>query len=213
MASSCKCDILIRNGFILDQPSTCEVNSPSWFIAPLPFDTSLDTGPLPEIGILGLDCNSRYLIVSLDPDVVLPGTGIQTVILHWYQSNLTFKCIGQGDSGVLKPGDNHDSNTAPYIPPQPPVGSHHRYLFLLFNQSRYYEFPACFEHIPPQTKDARSGFDIREFMLAAELDPPIAINYFFGQHTPSHEEHTLPSSSVTQTSFKSLDCHIGPTSL
>jgi hypothetical protein len=182
------------------------------------FNTPLDTGPLPEIGTLGLGCSSRYLIVSLDPDVVLPGTGIQTVILHWYQSNFTFNCNGEGDSGVLKPGDNHDgdkhdSNTAPYIPPQPPVGSHHRYLFLLFNQSQSYEFPECFEHIPPQTKDARSGFDIREFMLAAELDPPIAINYFFGRHTPSHDEHTLPSSSVTQTSFKSLDCQIGPTSL
>ncbi|OKO90561.1 hypothetical protein PENSUB_13278 [Penicillium subrubescens] len=108
------------------------------------------------------------------PDVVLPGTGIQTIILHWYQSNFTFSCNGAGDSGVLKPGDDHggdkhDSNTAPYIPPQPPVGSHHRYVFLLFNQSQSYEFPDCFEHIPPQTKDARSGFDIREFMLVADV--------------------------------------------
>lgn len=177
-------------------------------------DTLSDTGPRPEIGTVGLNCNSRYLILSLDLDVVLPGTRIQTVILHWYQSNLTFDCNGDGNHSILKPGeDDGSSYTAPYIAPQPPPGTHHRYVFLLFNHWHTYEFPDCFEKIPPATMEARSGFDIRKFMLASGLDPPIAINYFFGRRKSRNEEHPLPSPSVTQISFKSLDCQPGPTSL
>jgi hypothetical protein len=215
MANNCRCGILISSGLILDQPSIHKVNKPRKFDQAsllYLFDTSLDSVPLPEIGTMGLDCNSRYLILSVDPDVVLPGTGVQTVVLHWYQSNLTFSCNGEGDF-ILKPSDDVDSNTAPYVAPQPPAGSHHRYVFLLFNQSQSYEFPDCFQHIPPQTVDARGGFDIREFMTATELDPPVAINYFYGRRKPSHDKHPLPSSSATQTSFKSLDCQTTPTSL
>ncbi|KAJ5453949.1 uncharacterized protein N7458_004905, partial [Penicillium daleae] len=139
--------------------------SQNWIQPGSTIDTQ-DTGPRPEIGTVGLNCNSRYLILSLDLDVVLPGTRIQTVILHWYQSNLTFDCNGDGNHSVLKPGeDDSSSYTAPYIAPQPPPGTHHRYVFLLFNQSHTYEFPDCFENIPPATMEARSGFDIRKFML------------------------------------------------
>lgn len=164
---------------------------------------------------MGLGCNARYLIVSLDLDVVLPGTGTQTVILHWYQPNLTFDCNGKENPSLLEPDDDDDQSlhAAPYIAPQPPPGTHHRYVFLLFNQSQTYEFPQCFEYIPPQTMEARAGFDIRQFMLAAGLDQPIAINYFFGHRKPNRDEHPLPSSSVTQTSFKSVDCSVRPTSL
>jgi hypothetical protein len=173
-----------------------------------------DTGPCPDIGTLGLDCNARYLILSLDLDVVFPGTGIQTVILHWYHSNFTFDCNESGNSKVLEPGkEDGSSHTAPYIAPQPPPGTNHRYVFLLFDQPQSYEFPECFAHIPPQTKDARSGFNVREFMLAAGLDPPAAINYFYGRRKPSHERQPMPSLSVTQTFFKSLDCQIAPTAV
>lgn len=174
----------------------------------------LDIGPNPELGTRGLDCNARYLIISLDLDVILPETSTQTVVLHWLQSNFTFTCNGKGNSHVLLPGDDdhlHSSYTAPYIAPQPPPGTHHRYVFLLFNQSEVYDFPQCFEYIPPKTMEARAGFDIRQFMDAAGLDPPVAINYFFGYRKPSHEEHPVPASSVTQTSFRSVDCRVLPT--
>lgn len=212
MESSCKLDTPVKTGLNLDQPSTSKVSTG---VSVLYLSDALsDTGPRPEIGTVGLDCNARYLILSLDLDVVFPGTGIQTVILHWYQSNFTFDCNESGNSKVLAPGkEDGSSHTAPYIAPQPPPGTNHRYVFLLFDQPQSYEFPECFAHIPPQTKDARSGFNVREFILAAGLDPPVAINYFYGRREPSHERQPMPSLSVTQTFFKSLDCQIDPTAV
>lgn len=147
----------------------------------------------------------------IDLDGMLPGTAIQTVVLHWYQPNMVFNCTQKGHRDLLRPGINCTaSHIAPYIPPQPPPCSHHRYVYLLFAQSPSYRFPECFSHIPPKTVDARAGFDMRQFMQVAALDPPIAVNYFVARNNATDDDRS-PSPSATTTSFRSVTCHTGPT--
>lgn len=146
--------------------------------------------------------------------MVLPATVIQTVILHWYQPNLVANCTPSLSFTPLVPDEGrHSFNVASYIGPQPPPGSHHRYVYLLFAQPPAYKFPECFSHIPPETMEARAGFDVREFMRAAALGPPIAVNYFFARNDKPDGNHPSPSSSATTTSFQSVFCDTSPTSL
>lgn len=148
----------------------------------------------------------------LDPDAQVPGTGIQCVVLHWYQPDLIFDCKANDPQGLLKPDpDRVPGLSAQYIPPQPPPLSHHRYIFFLFEQPASYRLPRCFEYIPPKTLESRVGFDIRLFMQASSLDPPVAINYFFGRLNASKGDEPSSTPSVTTTSFRSLTCDIGPT--
>lgn len=163
-------------------------------------------------------CQKHYIMLSLDIDVVMPNTGTQTVVLHWYQPHLAFNCTNgnqdEDTSRRLIPDNNINSTTdylAPYIAPQPPPNSHHRYVFLLFAQPPDYRFPKCFSHIPPKTPDARAGFDLRQFMHAAGLGPPVAVNYFYGRNQASDHNSPPPSSSVTTTSFRSVTCTTVPT--
>ncbi|KAJ5404539.1 hypothetical protein N7509_004410 [Penicillium cosmopolitanum] len=173
---------------------------------------------IPEISSYGLCCQKHYIMLSLDIDVVMPNTGTQTVVLHWYQPHLAFNCTNgnqdEDTSRRLIPDNNINSTTdylAPYIAPQPPPNSHHRYVFLLFAQPPDYRFPKCFSHIPPKTPDARAGFDLRQFMHAAGLGPPVAVNYFYGRNQASDHNSPPPSSSVTTTSFRSVTCTTVPT--
>jgi len=156
------------------------------------------------------------MIFALDPDVIMSGTGIQTVVLHWYQPYLTFNCTDRSpndwEDTLLTPDSNSTGLVAPYIAPQPPPYSHHRYVFLLFEQPDRYEFPECFAHIAPKSVEARVGFDLRQFMLVARLDPPIAVNYFYGRNqAPGHTDPLPSSASITTTSFRSLTCVNRPT--
>lgn len=145
----------------------------------------------------------------IDPDVMLPETAIETVVLHWYQPDLIFSCTEQTEPPFLVPdNDTISENVAPYIAPQPPPCSHHRYVYFLFQQPSGYQFPQCFSHLPPRTMDARAGFDMREFMHAAGLETPTAVNYFFGRHNVSD---CAPGPSATTTSFRSVMCDIAPT--
>jgi hypothetical protein len=171
------------------------------------------TKSMPEIGTHGLCCQNHYIMLSLDTDVIMPNTGTQTIVLHWYQPHLTFNCTDgnhhEQTSSRLIPDNNLNHTTdypAPYIGPRPPPNTHHRYVFLLFAQPPNYEFPKCFSHIPPKTPEARTGFDLRQFMHAAALDPPVAINYFYGRNHASDHNCPPPSSSVTTTSFRSVTC-------
>lgn len=160
----------------------------------------------------GLHCHIRYLLFMLDLDVQIPTTGIQNVVLHWYQPDLVFDCNLRDPPNLLAPDKEHSSDfVAPYIAPQAPVGSHHRYVFLLFEQQPSYNFPRCFEHVPPRTIESRAGFDIKAFMHAASLGPPVAVNYFFGRRNVSKGDDPSPFPSVTTTSFRSLTCDISPT--
>ncbi|KAJ5675285.1 uncharacterized protein N7477_005219 [Penicillium maclennaniae] len=170
------------------------------------------TKSVPQISSYGLHCQRRYLLLMLDPDVQIPGTGIQCMVLHWYQPDLVFDCKKVDPPYLLEPDPDRTPVTfAPYIAPQAPPLSHHRYIFLLFEQPPTYHFPKCFEHIPPKSMEARGGFDIKVFMQAASLGPPVAINYFFGRLDASKGDDSTPVPSVTTTSFRSLTCDTGPT--
>jgi hypothetical protein len=174
---------------------------------------ALETVETPKISSTGLNCQTNYTLFAIDPDVVLNGTDIQTVILHWYQPHLFFECSSKDhpDDTFLRPGNETIAHDAPYIAAQPPPNSHHRYVFLLFVQPPSYKFPSCFSHIPPMTLQARLGFDLYEFMRAADLDPPVAINYFYGQNRASDDCAPTPSASGTTTSFRSVTCTTRPT--
>ncbi|CAI7636595.1 unnamed protein product [Penicillium glandicola] len=167
-----------------------------------------ETTTIPEISSINLRCNQKYIILFIDLDVILPGTRIQSVILHWYQPNLIMDCTGPSPPSTLIPDEDHGdkSHPASYIAPRAPPNTHHRYVYLLFAQPPTYQFPQCFSHVFPETVSARSGFDIRRFVQAAGLDPPIAMNYFIGRHEPAEGEITTMPLSATTTSFRSVDC-------
>ncbi|KAJ5394861.1 uncharacterized protein N7487_009164 [Penicillium crustosum] len=168
-----------------------------------------DTSKIPEISSMNLECNEKYIILFIDLDAIVPGTRIQSVILHWYQPNLMIDCRKPSPPSIIVPGkDDGDKHNpiAPYIAPRAPPNTRHRYVYLLFAQPPAYRFPDCFSHVFPETVSARAGFDIREFMQAAGLDPPVAINYFIGRHEPAEGETTTMPHSATMTSFRSVDC-------
>lgn len=79
---------------------------------------------------------------------------------------------------------------AVYLGPGPPPGPPHRYVQLLFAQPAGYSFPACFNNIvtpkgadPASSVDGRVGFDINQFLKAANIQTrPIAGNYFRAQN-------------------------------
>ncbi|KAJ5593717.1 hypothetical protein N7537_010621 [Penicillium hordei] len=167
------------------------------------------TSVIPEISSMNLQCNKKYMIFFIDLDAILPGTRIQSVILHWYQPNLMIDCTKPSPPSSLVPGQDHGDKHRPaasYIAPRAPPNTHHRYVYLLFGQPPAYQFPDCFSHVFPETVSARAGFDIREFVQAAGLDPPIGMNYFIGSHGPAEGETTTMPQSPTTTSFRSVDC-------
>ncbi|KAJ5153630.1 uncharacterized protein N7500_009069 [Penicillium coprophilum] len=168
-----------------------------------------ETTMIPEISSINLRCDQKYMIFFIDLDAILPGTRIQSVILHWYQPNLMMDCKKPTPPSRIVPGKDYDDQpqpTASYIAPRAPPNTHHRYVYLLFEQPEAYQFPECFSHVFPETVSARAGFDIREFIQATVLDPPVAMNYFIGRHEPGQGETTTMSYSATTTSFRSVDC-------
>ncbi|KAJ5676365.1 hypothetical protein N7536_012537 [Penicillium majusculum] len=168
-----------------------------------------ETSKIPEISSMNLECDKKYIILFIDLDAILPGTRIQSVILHWYQPNLMIDCTNPPPPSTIVPGKDGGKKHRPaasYIAPRAPPNTHHRYVYLLFAQPPAYQFPYCFSHVFPETVSARAGFDIREFMQAAGLDPPIAMNYFIGRHEPAEGETTTMPQSATTTSFRSVDC-------
>ncbi|OQE06387.1 hypothetical protein PENVUL_c018G01925 [Penicillium vulpinum] len=168
-----------------------------------------ETSVIPELSSMNLRCNQKYITVFIDLDAILPGTRIQSVILHWYQPNLMIDCTKPKTPSILVPGDDHGDNhhsAASYIAPRAPPNTHHRYVYLLFAQPPGYKFPECFSHVFPETVSARAGFDVRGFIQAAGLNPPIAMNYFIGRHEPTEGETTTMPHGATTTSFRSVDC-------
>lgn len=132
------------------------------------------------------------------------------MVLHWYRPDLLLNCSNSTSPAILYADEDAASEyIADYVAPQAPPCSHHRYAYLLFTQPESYKFPECFSHIPPKTLDGRAGFDVYEFISAAALDPPIAMNYFFGRNNASAGAEPIPS--PTTTSFRSMTCKTAPT--
>ncbi|OQD89057.1 hypothetical protein PENANT_c003G08505 [Penicillium antarcticum] len=175
----------------------------------------IETTIVPEISGKEFDCNKRYLVLFVDLDVIMPGTSTETVILHWYQSNL-FKSSSSHHPSQLVPDKNHEDDPdieAPYIAPRAPPNTHHRYVYFLFEKPPAYRFPRCFAHIFPLTMEARAGFDVAKFIQAAKLDSPLAMNYFVGWHEPASGDPSSAVPSATTTSFRFVDCATSSTSL
>ncbi|KAL2868055.1 putative citrate synthase [Aspergillus lucknowensis] len=180
-----------------------------------PGDTLLmsDTHPLPRISRLGLNSNSTYLLLFVDLDVLYEATS--TVILHWYQPDMMAR---HSESFWLEPAERVEADGynkhalvnatsgAEYIAPQPPPDTHHRYVYLLFEQHAGYEFPGCFGHIFPATVKARAGFDTRQFIEVAGLRPPVAGNYFFVNNNEAMTSTTQTHTSPTTTWLRSAPC-------
>ncbi|OJJ46041.1 hypothetical protein ASPZODRAFT_25932 [Penicilliopsis zonata CBS 506.65] len=171
-----------------------------------------DTVLPPQISTAGLPCPHRFIIFCIDIDVVLESNA--TVILHWYQPDMTTNCSNSHLSPKHEIAAVSSSKSAAYIGPQPPAGASHRYVFLAFQQPDHYVFPDCFDHIFPKTVEARAGFDIQLFSRVAGLPPPVAGNYIV-VGSDELTTTTTATQSVTTTSMRDVRCtgvnggHIG----
>ncbi|KAL4900771.1 phosphatidylethanolamine-binding protein [Aspergillus multicolor] len=173
----------------------------------LPGDTlnMSDTHPLPQISSIRFHANSTYLIVMVDLDVQVGRTS--TVILHWFQPNM----VMHNDKPWLE-SEGHGKgpfgkHPAEYISPQPPPNTHHRYVFLAFEQHEQYMFPGCFGHIFPKTMEARAGFDLRQFVEVTGLQRPVAGNYFFvNNNEPGTVTSSTPTPTPTTTWIRTAPC-------
>ena len=131
----------------------------------------------------------------IDLDVIEDGKA--TTILHWYQADL----LKDPNNGELF---NLSDNGALYVGPTPPPGPSHRYMLLLFVQPSGYVLPECFSEILPLTLPARRGFNVDQFMQAAELGKPIAANYF----SAANSNPATSTRVATATSLSSAHCYM-----
>ncbi|RAO73860.1 uncharacterized protein BHQ10_009872 [Talaromyces amestolkiae] len=126
--------------------------------------------------------DSRYIVFMVDLDV--PQNDTKVPFLHWYQSDLK---LHRRTGKLHIPNSNH-LDKAEYYPPSPPPGPEHRYVELLFDQPRHYKMPSEFKKYMDKKSSTRVGFDIREFVKAADLKRPIAGNWFLVQETDEKDE-------------------------
>ncbi|KAJ5117946.1 hypothetical protein N7526_010969 [Penicillium atrosanguineum] len=143
--------------------------------------TSLGTKSIPEISNYGLHCQKCYLVLMLDLDVQIPGTGIQCVVLHWSQPDLIFDCNAIDSPFLLEPDPVHiPVISAPYLHPK---------LHLSLITVTLFFFSTS--HLLISSSNASNIFLRKQwslevvFMQAALLDPHVAINYFFGRPNAS----------------------------
>jgi hypothetical protein len=117
--------------------------------------------------------SDSHLTLFMDLDVVYQG--VPQVLLHWLAQDLAAPTLA-----------NTSANLGSYIPPGPPPGETHRYLFLAFAQPADFALSGNIdydENIPAN----RLGFDLHKFIADHELSSPAAANYFLitGQVTSS----------------------------
>ncbi|KAL4786217.1 hypothetical protein BJX76DRAFT_366074 [Aspergillus varians] len=162
-----------------------------------PVDTLSMSDPhlLPQISVWGLHLNSTYLLIFVDldyqPDMVIHGH-------HDLQ---------------LEPGSHgngpYDKRRAEYIAPQPPLGSHHRYVYLAFEQHHEYTFPIYFRYTFPKTMEARAGFDLQQFVEVNGLQHQVAGNDSFvnnDEPVTGTLTSTMPIPSPMITWVRSAPC-------
>ncbi|EED13619.1 conserved hypothetical protein [Talaromyces stipitatus ATCC 10500] len=126
--------------------------------------------------------SSHYMVFMIDLDV--PQNDTTVPFLHWYQPDLN---LDPKSGRLFLPKSSHLSN-AEYYPPSPPPGPPHRYVELLFGQPPHYKLPSQFEKYLDKKSSARAGFDMKEFIKAANLKRPIAGNWFLVQKVEDENE-------------------------
>ncbi len=126
-------------------------------------------------------------------DLDVPRNG-GTTLLHWLQTDFTLS-----SSLVVTPSSANTSAGASYIGPNPPPGTPHRYVFWMFAQPEEFAIPESFSNVnPPASTTDRIGFNLTEFVAAAELDAPLAGNYFTVVNSSATASST-GSASATST--------------
>lgn len=122
----------------------------------------------------GTPTDGTYLVIMLDLDVPRGGS---TTLLHWLQTDFTLS-----PNRVVTPTSSANTSSTPgasYIGPNPPPGNPHRYVLWMFAQPADFAIPESFGNInPPASSADRIGFNLTEFVAVAELDEPLAANYF-----------------------------------
>lgn len=132
-------------------------------------------------------------------DLDVPRNNTRVPLLHWFVADVTTA----PDSNVLSiPTTNDAIPGASYIQPSPPVGDlPHRYTFILFPQPADFSVPPAFAAInPPADVQARIGFDVGGFAIAAGLGPVIAASYITVQNLTGTATTTFPGPSPAPTS-------------
>ncbi|KAG4069036.1 hypothetical protein HA402_008347 [Bradysia odoriphaga] len=126
------------------------------------------TGPAPKL-FWQLEKNAKYTMAMIDPDAPSRKEPTKRSWLHWLAVNL--------DKNTIP----HDNTLAHYNGPTPPKGSgHHRYIFLVFQQTKDFDSKVQNE-IRNKYKDnasVRGGFNVKEFAQQHGLGDAVAFNYF-----------------------------------
>ncbi|XP_055339212.1 protein D3-like [Paramacrobiotus metropolitanus] len=102
-----------------------------------------------------------YTLVELDLDAPTATNSSLRSVLHWLVYNIPGNDIFRGQV------------YAPYMGSAPFDSSLHRYVFLLFPQTRSIQLSAL-----PSGNDARLRFNMRTFMLQNGLSQPFAGNFY-----------------------------------
>jgi hypothetical protein len=102
-------------------------------------------------------------------------------ILEWFELDLT---ASDTSFDLDSTGTSTSKSGAPYLAPDPPAGSTHQYVLLLFAQPMGFVVPRGYAVDPPRSRDARRGFDINHFIAAVaqggvmSLGDVVAATYF-----------------------------------
>lgn len=165
------------------------------FIMNVIVDNPIDTQTIPHLKFKSLNHDAEntypfqtstsphhYIVFMIDLDV--PQNDTTVPFLHWYQPDLSL----DHKTGKLSIPKSSHLDKAEYYPPSPPPGPEHRYVEVLFVQPSNYKLPSEFEKYMDKESSARVGFDIKEFVKAAELKKPVAGNWFLVQEVDDENE-------------------------
>ena len=114
----------------------------------------------------------------VDPDASYPENPLNRFIIHWWQEDLTKSSTEVNSTSIG--GTRLVNNTAPrvtYRRPRPPTNSSaHRYIQYLFEQPDNFQVPEAYAGYGNQNA---SMFPLEQFLDDADLEDPIAANYFY----------------------------------
>ncbi|EHA46837.1 hypothetical protein MGG_08772 [Pyricularia oryzae 70-15] len=127
------------------------------------------------------DYKGEYIIVMIDPDAPSPDDPKLKFILHWLQTSVTAQTTMASNSTLggqmaLLPKAGQQPQV-PYAPPAPPpTSSAHRYIIYAFAQPSNFTMPRTFANFSGTN---RASFNIDNFVRDANLDKPLAAEYFY----------------------------------
>jgi phosphatidylethanolamine-binding protein (PEBP) family uncharacterized protein len=175
----CLCRWLGSTGWYVKYKTGFGSQHASYLISTFP-DTR--RGP-PALSFPGTKSDSAYVLLMVDLDAPNHANPIYGPFLHWLVA------IPAGQSGLSGSKDDDDESTvAPYVAPNPPLGSgKHRYVFLLMeNSSAVFEMPPAFRDLEPSNLMSRTVFDVAKFVADGGFRP-VAANWFTTEK-PTPEE-------------------------